>query len=92
MNEHAKSAHMKDFSLKDDSPLEEVEQKMLYLETLHWKYAGAKENAIHEHFSLSPIHYYQMLNRLIDTENAMAHNPMLVGRLRGMRTRRRRIH
>lgn len=92
MSDHAKSAPMKDFSLKDDSPLEEVEQKMLHLETLHWKYAGAKESAIHEHFSLSPIHYYQILNRLIDTEKALAHNPVLVGRLRGMRSSRRRIH
>ena len=78
-----------DFSLRD-SPLGEREQQMLALERQWWKYAGAKEQAIRELFDLSATHYYQLLNALIDTEDALAHDPMLVKRLRRLRTSRQR--
>lgn len=64
------------------------EQKMLDLERQWWKYAGAKEQAIRELFDLSATHYYQVLNALIDTEAALAYDPMLVKRLRRLRTSR----
>ena len=73
-----------------DSPLSEREQQMLALERQWWKYAGAKEQAIRELFDLSATHYYQLLNALIDTEDALAHDPMLVKRLRRLRTSRQR--
>jgi hypothetical protein len=76
-----------DLSLRD-SPLGEREQQMLALERQWWKYAGAKEQAIRELFDLSATHYYQLLNALIDTEDALAHDPMLVKRLRRLRTSR----
>jgi hypothetical protein len=76
-----------DFSPRD-SPLAEREQQMLALERQWWKYAGAKEQAIRELFDLSATHYYQLLNALIDTEDALAHDPMLVKRLRRLRTSR----
>jgi hypothetical protein len=78
-----------DFQLRD-SPLSEREQQMLALERQWWKYAGAKEQAIRELFDLSATHYYQILNALIDTEPALAHDPMLVKRLRRLRTSRQR--
>jgi hypothetical protein len=78
-----------DFTLRD-SPLGEREQQMLALERQWWKYAGAKEQAIRELFDLSATHYYQLLNALIDTEDALAHDPMLVKRLRRLRTSRHR--
>jgi uncharacterized protein DUF3263 len=78
-----------DFQLRD-SPLSEREQQMLALERQWWKYAGAKEQAIRELFDLSATHYYQILNALIDTETALAHDPMLVKRLRRLRTSRQR--
>ena len=78
-----------DFSLRD-SPLSEREQQMLALERQWWKYAGAKEQAIRELFDLSATHYYQLLNSLIDSEDALAHDPMLVKRLRRLRTSRHR--
>jgi hypothetical protein len=77
------------FQLRD-SPLSEREQQMLALERQWWKYAGAKEQAIRELFDLSATHYYQILNALIDTEHALAHDPMLVKRLRRLRTSRQR--
>ena len=73
-----------------DSPLSGRDQQMLALERQWWKYAGAKEQAIRELFDLSATHYYQILNALIDTEDALAHDPMLVKRLRRLRTSRQR--
>lgn len=72
------------------SRLSERDQQMLALERQWWKYAGAKEQAIRELFDLSATHYYQILNTLIDTEDALAHDPMLVKRLRRLRTSRQR--
>jgi hypothetical protein len=72
------------------SRLGERDQQMLALERQWWKYAGAKEQAIRELFDLSATHYYQILNTLIDTEDALAHDPMLVKRLRRLRTSRQR--
>lgn len=62
--------------------------EILALERQWWKYAGAKEQAIREQFDLSATHYYQILNALIDTEAALAHDPMLVKRLRRLRLSR----
>lgn len=78
-----------DFTLRD-SPLCARDQQMLALERQWWKYAGAKEQAIRELFDLSATHYYQLLNALIDTEDALAHDPMLVKRLRRLRMSRHR--
>jgi len=75
---------------RKDSPLSDRDQQMLALERQWWKYAGAKEQAIRELFNLSATHYYQILNALIDTEDALAHDPMLVKRLRRLRTSRQR--
>jgi hypothetical protein len=72
------------------SALSERDQQVLALERQWWKYAGAKEQAIREIFDLSATHYYQILNALIDTQDALAHDPMLVKRLRRLRTSRQR--
>ncbi len=72
------------------SVLGDREQQMLALERQWWKYSGAKEQAIRELFDLSATHYYQILNAMIDTEAALAHDPMLVKRLRRLRTSRQR--
>jgi len=66
------------------------EQRMLALEREWWKYSGAKEQAIRDLFTMSATHYYQMLNALIDTEAALAHDPMLVKRLRRLRSTRQK--
>jgi hypothetical protein len=70
--------------------LSERDAQMLDLERQWWKYAGAKEQAIRDMFGLSATHYYQILNALIDTEAALAHDPMLVKRLRRLRTSRQK--
>lgn len=72
------------------SVLTDVEREMLEVERLWWKYAGAKEQVIREKFDMSTTRYYQVLNALIDTESALAHDPLLVKRLRRVRARRQR--
>lgn len=66
------------------------EQEILAFERQWWKYAGAKEQAVRELFDLSSTRYYQVLNALIDRPDALAHDPMLVKRLRRMRQTRQR--
>jgi len=68
--------------------LEDREREVLDFEREWWRYAGAKEHAIRERFDLSATRYYQLLNRLIDDERAVAYDPMMVKRLRRMRTAR----
>jgi hypothetical protein len=74
----------------DAAPLSEREQEILAFERQWWKYAGAKEQAVRELFDLSATRYYQVLNALIDRPEALAHDPMLVKRLRRMRQTRQR--
>lgn len=63
---------------------------ILDFERTWWQYAGAKEQAIRDEFDLSATRYYQVLNALIDREDALAHDPLLVKRLRRMRHSRQR--
>lgn len=70
--------------------LSERDQQVLAFERQWWKYAGAKEQAIRELFDMSATRYYQVLNALIDSPAALAHDPMLVKRLRRLRTSRQR--
>jgi hypothetical protein len=66
------------------------DRDLLAFERQWWKYAGAKEQAIRELFDMSTTRYYQLLNQLIDQPEALAHDPMLVKRLRRMRSQRQR--
>ncbi len=74
----------------DGSQLSQRDQEILGFERQWWKYAGAKEQAIRELFDMSATRYYQVLNALIDSPAALAHDPMLVKRLRRMRASRQR--
>ena len=70
--------------------LSDRDQQILAFERQWWKYAGAKEQAIRELFAMSATRYYQVLNALIDSPAALARDPMLIKRLRRMRTSRQR--
>lgn len=70
--------------------LSDRECDILAMERLWWQYAGAKEQAIRDKFDMSTTRYYQVLNALIDREDALAHDPLLVKRLRRMRAQRQR--
>jgi hypothetical protein len=68
--------------------LSELEAHILEFEGTWWKFAGAKESAIKELFDLSAPRYYQLLNDLIDRQDALIAAPMLVKRLRRLREAR----
>lgn len=68
--------------------LSELEIRVLEFEKQWWRYAGAKESSIKELFNLTPPAYYQLLNNLIDREEALLSQPMLVKRLRRLRESR----
>lgn len=70
--------------------LTETETRILDFERSWWKHAGVKEQAIKEHFGMSATKYYQLLNELLEKPEAAAHDPILVKRLRRIRTYRQR--
>ena len=66
--------------------LDRREREILAFEGQWWKYAGAKEQAIRELFDMSATRYYQVLNALVDKPEALAADPLLVRRLRRLRS------
>ena len=70
--------------------LDRRDREILAFERQWWKYAGAKEQAIRELFDMSATRYYQVLNALLDKPEAMAADPLLIKRLRRLRTSRQR--
>jgi hypothetical protein len=75
-------------TLAPTTGLTDTETRILDLEGQWWKYAGAKETRVRELFDISMTRYYQVLNALIDQPAALEHDPMLVRRLRRLRTAR----
>ncbi|MDN5763329.1 MAG: DUF3263 domain-containing protein [Microlunatus sp.] len=84
MTEHATE------QVQSREALSDRDQEILAFERQWWKYAGSKEQAIKELFDMSSTRYYQVLNSLLDNPAALAADPMLVKRLRRMRTQRQR--
>lgn len=70
--------------------LSERDAEVLAFERQWWKYAGAKEQAIRDRFDMSATRYYQVLNALIDRDEALEADPLLVKRLRRLRSTRQR--
>lgn len=70
--------------------LSDRDAEILAFERQWWKFAGAKEQAIRDKFEMSATRYYQLLNALIDRPEALAHDPLLVKRLRRLRATRQR--
>jgi hypothetical protein len=71
-------------------PLTERDRAILDFERGWWAEAGPKDTAIRERFELSGTRYYQLLNELLDDDDAYDYDPLLVRRLRRLRDRRRR--
>jgi len=72
------------------STLSRRDREILAFERQWWQYAGLKEQAIKEMFDLSPTRYYQVLNNVIDNPAALAEEPLLVRRLRRLRSTRQK--
>src|SRR4029450_9809361 len=78
----------------DDAPplLDERDRWILDFERESWKLRVAKERAIRARFGFSAARYHQLLNRFVDTPEALTYDPMLVRRVRrgrGARGQRR---
>ncbi len=71
--------------------LSQRDADLLAFERQWWKFAGAKEQAIRDQFQMSATRYYQVLNALIDKPEALVQDPLLVKRLRRLRTTRQRM-
>jgi hypothetical protein len=68
--------------------LSDLEVRILDFERQWWRYAGAKEIGIKEQFDLSTREYYELLNNLIDRDDALDVSPLLIKRLRRLREAR----
>jgi hypothetical protein len=66
------------------------ERQILEFERFWWKYAGAKERAIRDNLGMSATRYYQLLNAIIDLQEAVGYDPILVKRLQRLRAFRQR--
>lgn len=73
-----------------DPVLSDRDRAMLEFERQWWKFAGSKEEAIRQQFDMSGTRYFQILNDLIDRPEALAADPLLVKRLRRMRSSRQK--
>ena len=73
------------------SALSERDMRLLAFERGTWRTAGAKEQAIVEVLGISATRYYQLLNEMIDSPDALKFDPVLVKRLRAQRARRQRM-
>ena len=70
--------------------LTDRDRAILDFERSWWSEPGRKELAIRERFDLSTTRYYEILNELLDSSEALEYEPLVVRRLRRVRDRRRR--
>ena len=68
--------------------LTDQQRAMLDFERQWWSTAGGKDTAIVERFGMSSVRYYQLLNRVLRSEDAMRYDPVTVNRLLRISTSR----
>ncbi|SJM71703.1 DUF3263 domain-containing protein [Gulosibacter sp. 10] len=73
----------------ESDALTDLERGILEFEEAHPRHSRAKEDAIRADFGYSPTRYYQILGTLIESPVALVENPLLIGRLRRIRDRKR---
>jgi hypothetical protein len=78
-------------AMEHPSPLDHRSRAILDFERSWWMEPGPKAHGIRARLGMSAARYYQVLNRLVDSPDALAHDPMLVRRLRRQRAVRRRV-
>ena len=72
--------------------LSEREKAVIDFERTWWMLDGTREDLISAHFACSPEAFGLELSALVDSPDALAHDPLVVRRLRRHRDRRRRAH
>jgi len=70
--------------------LTDLERAVLDFERSWWTEDGVKEVLISERLGVDAGRYYQLLNGLLDRDDALEHDPLGVRRLRRLRDRKRR--
>ncbi len=70
------------------APLTSTNAHILALEQRAWRTPGAKAQAILNDLGMTETQYYQALDKIIDTPEALRADPVLVNRLRDQRARR----
>jgi hypothetical protein len=65
--------------------------RILAFERSLWRSPGAKDREIADAIGVSPTRYYQVLNELLDRQEAAEFDPELVARLRRRRAARGRL-
>ncbi|MEY3681320.1 MAG: hypothetical protein RL547_1933 [Actinomycetota bacterium] len=71
--------------------LTEREKAIIDFERGWWTEDGVKDQMLRERFQCSSDEYYGDLNRLLDSPEALAYDPLVVRRLQRARERRRRM-
>ncbi len=71
-------------------PLTDRDRAILDFERTWWSEPGSKRAAIQARIGLSPARYYALLADLIGSPEAAAYDPLVVRRLRKLRSSRRR--
>ncbi len=71
-------------------PLTDRDRAILDFERTWWSEPGPKAAAIQARIGLSPARYYRLLAALIGSADAEAYDPLVVRRLRKLRSTRRR--
>ncbi|WP_413316716.1 DUF3263 domain-containing protein [Agrococcus sp. 1P02AA] len=77
-----------DASAPDAADREERTRRVLDFEAGWVNHGGAKARAIRAEFGWSTTRYYQVLDGLLETQEALRHDPMLVRRLLRLREAR----
>jgi len=67
-----------------------LEERMLAFERSWWSRDADRETAIRDEFGLSPADFHRQLGELIGRPAALDFDPLLVRRLRRLRTSRQR--
>ncbi|GAC71099.1 DUF3263 domain-containing protein [Gordonia soli] len=62
------------------------DRRLLDFAGKHWRFAGNHAAAIDAEFGISITRFWQRVNRLLDDPDALAHNPVVVNRLRRIRS------
>jgi hypothetical protein len=71
--------------------LSDLERAILDFERDWVLETGSKDAAVRERFALSPSAFYKLRRALMDSEEALAYDPLVVRRLRRDGEQRRRI-
>lgn len=72
--------------------LSDLDLAILQMEQRYYRRIGAKHAAIRDELGITPTRYFQRLNGLIDSPEAVAVAPMVVRRLQRVRDRAAQQH